>query len=208
MTDQLEETLIITPDHSRSPHSDECLMEMIQAGERAGLDLLQQRYGSQLRSLGMKVLHNASDAEDLIQDVLLEIWHRAASYNPLKGRPLSWIATLTRRRAIDRLRKREAYSRAEERLAEATLDLNDGWTHVHENITQREINGYLKTAMDTLPEAQRNAVTMAYQKHMSQREISVHTGIPLGTIKTRLELGLKKLALFLLWADLMVPVKK
>ena len=162
----------------------------------------------------MKVLHNSADAEDLIQDVLVEIWHRAASYNPLKGRPLAWIATLTRRRAIDRLRKREAYNRAEERLAEATMDLNEGWSHVYENLTQREINGYLQKALTTLPEAQRHAVCLAYNKDMSQREIADFTGVPLGTVKTRLELGLKKLAICLcgfedlLWPDIPTEVNK
>ena len=66
----------------------------------------------------MKVLHNDAHAEDLLQDVFVELWDRAASYDPQKGQPLSWIATLTRRRAIDRLRKREVYGRVENRFAE------------------------------------------------------------------------------------------
>jgi RNA polymerase sigma-70 factor (ECF subfamily) len=214
MIDQTEELQPATVESFSSQETDERMMEMIQAQERRGLDLLQDRYATHLTGLGMKVLHNTADAEDLVQDVFLEIWNRAASYDPLKGRPISWIATLTRRRAIDRLRKREAYHRAEDRLVEATFDLNDGWTHVHENLTQREINGYLQKALDTLPEAQRRAVTLAYRNEMSQREIAICTGIPLGTIKTRLELGLKKLAVYLsgyedlLWADITARPRK
>ena len=196
-----------TADNTRPPVTDEHLMEMIQARIRNGLDLLYERYAPLLKGLSMKVLHNEADAEDLLQDVFIEIWERAASYDPLKGRPLSWIATLTRRRSIDRLRKRETYFRVEDRYAEETQARGEGWTHVQEDLAQNEINEYLQRALATLPEAQRTAIKLAYHRQMSQREIAAHTGIPLGTIKTRLELGLRKLAVALrgcedlLWAD-------
>ena len=182
---------------SPSPFTDEHLMDMIQARVRNGLDLLHERYAGFLRVLSMKVLHNDADTEDLLQDVFVEIWDRAASYDPLKGRPLSWIATLTRRRAIDRLRKRETYGRIEDRFAEETKAHADGWTHVHEDLAHGEMNEHVRRALTTLPEAQRNAIKLAYHRQMSQREIAAHTGIPLGTIKTRLELGLKKMAVSL-----------
>jgi RNA polymerase sigma-70 factor (ECF subfamily) len=157
--------------------------------------------------MSMKVLHNDADAEDLVQEVFMEIWDRAASYSPLAGRPLSWIATLTRRRSIDRLRKRETYCRFEDRFAEETRNHSDGWTHVHEDLAQGERNEHLQRALATLPEVQQNAIKLAYHGQMTQREIARHTGIPLGTIKTRLELGLRKMAVFLCgfedlpWAD-------
>ena len=192
---------------SRSAFSDEHLMAMIQAHIRNGLALLHERYARLLKVMSMKVLHNEADADDLLQDVFVEIWDRAASYDPLKGKPLSWIATLTRRRAIDRLRKREVYCRVEDRFGEETSDHGNGWTHVHEDLTQGEIRQHLQRALATLPAAQRHAIQLAYHGQMSHREIAAHTGIPLGTIKTRLELGLKKLAASLrgfedlLWAD-------
>ncbi len=179
------------------PFTDEHLMAMIQAQIRNGLDLLHERYAPLLKGLSMKVLHNDADAEDLLQDVFLEIWDRAANYDPLKGRPLSWIATLTRRRSIDRLRKRETYFRVEDRFAEETHARGDSWTHVQEDLAKSEMNEHLQRALAALPEAQRNAIMLAYHRQMSQREIAAHTGIPLGTIKTRLELGLRKLAISL-----------
>jgi RNA polymerase sigma-70 factor (ECF subfamily) len=160
--------------------TDEHLMAMIQAHHQGGLNLLHDRYAILLKSMSMKVLHNDADADDLLQDVFVEIWDRAASYDPMMGRPLSWIATLTRRRSIDRLRKRETYCRVEDRFAEETQSRGEGWTHVHEDLSQNERSRHLNAA---------------------------HTGIPLGTIKTRLELGLQKMAacLFgfedLLWAE-------
>jgi RNA polymerase sigma-70 factor (ECF subfamily) len=179
---------------SRSGFTDEELMEMIQAHDHNGLDLLFERYAMLLKGLSMTVLHNVADAEDLLQDIFVEIWDRAASYSPQKGRPLSWIATLTRRRSIDRLRRRETHYRVENRFAEETKGCNDGWTHVHEEIAEGEINQHLRRALATLPEAQRSAIKLAYHEEMTQREIAARTGIPLGTIKTRLELGLRKLA--------------
>ena len=194
-------------DKSHADFTDENLMEMIQAHGHNGLALLHARYATFIKVLSMKVLHNDGDAEDLLQEVFVEIWNRAASYDPLKGRPLSWIATLTRRRSIDRLRKRETYCRIADSFAEETKSRGDGWTHVHEDVAQGEMNEHVRRALATLPEAQRSAIHLAYHKQMSQREIAAHTGIPLGTIKTRLELGLRKMGAFLhgfedlLWAD-------
>ena len=197
MTDLLEPPPTVVTDVPASPFTDEQLMEMIQAHVRNGLALLHERYARLLKAMSMKVLHNDADAEDLIQDVFVEIWDRAARYDPLKGRPLAWIATLTRRRSIDRLRKRETCFRIEDRFAAETQARSNGWTHVHEDIAHREMNHHLQRAMATLPEAQRNTIKLAYHGEMSQREIAAHTGIPLGTIKTRLELGLKKMAVSL-----------
>ena len=194
MINHLEQTAIATTDRSPSPLTDEHLMEMIQAHIHEGLDLLHERHATFLKALSSKVLHNDADVEDLLQDVFMEIWDRAAMYDPLKGRPLSWIATLTRRRSIDRLRKRTTYCRIEDSFAEETRGHSDCWTHVHEDLAQGEASEHLQLALTTLPEAQRTAIKLAYFRQMSQREIASYTGIALGTIKTRLELGLKKMA--------------
>lgn len=197
MIANLEQTASATVNAPSPEITDEHLMEMIQSHRHRGLELLHDRYATLLKTVSMKVLHNDADAEDLLQDVFVEIWHRAASYNPLMGRPLSWIATLTRRRSIDRLRKRETYCRVEERFAEETQVHGDGWTHVHEDLSRGERNQHLQRALAALPEPQRHAIQLAYHGQMTQREIAAHTGTPLGTIKTRLELGLRKLAVCL-----------
>ena len=161
------------------------------------MDVLHKRYARLLKSLSMKVLHNEADAEDLLQEVFMEVWDRISSYNPAKGKPLAWIATLTRRRSIDRLRKRATLCRAETRLIEEMEGSSDSWTHVHEDLAQNEVSVQIALAMAALPEAQRHAINLAYHGQMSQREIASKTGTPLGTIKTRLELGLRKMAIFL-----------
>lgn len=182
------------PDGGQPPFTDEALMMMIKAQGHEALDLLHDRYAKLLTSVSMQVLHDSADAEDLIQDVFIEIWERAANYDPNKGRPLSWIATLTRRRSIDRLRKRETYCRVEERFAVEAEIREDSWTHVHEDLMQSERHTHLTRALAALPDAQRSAIRFAYHEQMTQREIAAHTGIPLGTIKMRLKLALRKLA--------------
>ncbi|MES2570375.1 MAG: sigma-70 family RNA polymerase sigma factor [Verrucomicrobiota bacterium] len=175
--------------------TDEQLMLRIQGQDSAALGLLHDRYAGLMKGLIMKVLHNDAEADDLLQEVFIELWNRAGSYSPEKGKPLGWIITLARRRSIDRLRKRETYGRVEDRFAEETKNHAHDWVaHVEEDVAQSEMRTFLQRALATLPQAQREAIEAAYFKGMSQREIAASSGIPLGTIKTRLELGLRKLA--------------
>ena len=175
---------------------DEALMASIQERDPEALASLYDRYSGILKSLIMGVIHNDAEADDLLQEIFMEIWNQAAHYSAQKGKPLGWIVTLTRRRSIDRLRKKQAYARAEERLQNETEQQPEAWVHnsteddIEISDTRRVIMGILKN----LPPAQREAIDLAFYHGMSQREIAAKTGIPLGTIKTRLELGLKKIS--------------
>jgi len=174
--------------------TDEQLMAMLQRREPVALEYLYDRHSAIVKSLGMKVVHNEAEAEDLLQEIFMEIWNRAGGYDAAKGKPLGWIVTLARRRAIDRLRKCQSHCRAEDRLRVEVEQQPDSWsTDPDEDFVMADIRETLLKLLQTLPEAQRQAIDLAYYKGMSQREIATHTGIPLGTIKTRLELGLKKL---------------
>ncbi len=174
---------------------DEALMAAIQESDPVALSQLYDRYASMLKAVIIKVLHNDAEADDMLQEVFVEIWNRAGSYCADKGKPLGWIITLTRRRSIDRLRKRDAYCRAEDRLTEETKNTPAVYTgRLDEEIAHAEMREVLKPVLDSLPIAQKQAIEFAFYKGMSQREIAAHTGIPLGTIKTRLELGLRKVA--------------
>jgi RNA polymerase sigma-70 factor (ECF subfamily) len=174
--------------------TDESVMEMIQSRNPEAIGLLHDRYARLLKALIMKVLHNEAESDDLLQEVYVEIWDRAAGYSQEKGKALSWIVTLARRRAIDRLRKREAYCRMEGRLLEETQRNPQQFVaHVEQDVEHAEMREHLQRVMTVLPPPQRQAIEMAYYGGMSQRDIAAATGIPLGTIKTRLELGMKKL---------------
>jgi RNA polymerase sigma-70 factor, ECF subfamily len=178
--------------------TDEQLMRMLQERNPVALGYLYDRHSGIVKSLGMKVVHNEAEAEDLLQEIFMEIWNRASGYDPAKGKPLGWIVTLARRRAIDRLRKCQSHCRAEDRLREEVESQPDAWTtDPEEDFVMADIRQTLRALLKTLPEAQQQAIELGFYQGMSQREIAAHTGIPLGTVKTRLELGLKKLTVAL-----------
>jgi RNA polymerase sigma-70 factor (ECF subfamily) len=194
----LEHTAIETQQVSPLDLTDEHLMSMLQEGDPVGLEYLYDRHSAIVKSLCMKVVHNEAEAEDLIQEIFVEIWNRAAGYDPAKGKPLGWIVTLARRRSIDRLRKCQSHCRAEDRLREEIEQQPDAWTtDPEEDYEMADIRATFRGLIKNLPEAQQQAIFLAFYQGMSQREIAAHTGIPLGTIKTRLELGLKKLTVAL-----------
>src|SRR4029077_3592468 len=100
--------------------SDADLMLGIQAEEPEALSQLYDRYNGILKALILRVIHNDAEADDLLQEVFMEIWNQAKNFPAKKGKPLGWMVTLARRRAIDGLRKKKAYVRAEERLQAET----------------------------------------------------------------------------------------
>jgi RNA polymerase sigma-70 factor (ECF subfamily) len=176
--------------------TDELLMAAVQQERTEGLNELYRRHSPTIRAVIARVLHNEQSVEDLLQEVFLEVWRLAGRYSSEKGKALGWIITLSRRRAIDRLRREQAYSRVEERYQKETEQQPEAWTQVQgsEDVESADLRRVLAGIIQTLPEAQRVAVEMAFYKGMSQREISNQTGIALGTIKTRLELALKKIS--------------
>lgn len=171
------------------------LMEGIQAENPEALSQLYDRYNGILKALILRVIHNEAEADDLLQEIFMEIWNQAKNFSAQKGKPLGWMVTLARRRAIDGLRKKQAYARAEERLQQETEQQPDAWVH---NSTEEEINVgdtrvLIQRVIAVLPPAQQQAIELAFFRGMSQREIAAKTNTPLGTVKTRLELGLKKI---------------
>ena len=165
--------------------------------EPAAMELLCQRYTTVLKAIIMKVLHDESEAEDVLQEVFLQVWDRAVSYSSEKGKLLSWLATVARRRAIDRVRQTCAYRRATDRfeIVSRHPDKDVSQTHpVEHEAHQGEVRALIDRQLDLLPDLQRQAISLAYLEGRSQREIASITRTPLGTVKTRIELGLKKLS--------------
>jgi RNA polymerase sigma-70 factor (ECF subfamily) len=175
--------------------TDEFLMASIQAHDEAALATLYKRHTPLLRTVIARVVHNEHDVDDLLQEVFLELWNRADHYDESKGKALGWIVTLARRRAIDRIRRRQAYARAEERLRLETEHEPEQTRHqgVEEDVNAADRAEIFKKLLAALPTAQREALQLAYFRGLSQREIAAKTGIPLGTIKTRLELAVRKI---------------
>lgn len=173
---------------------DEALMGRIQQQDEKALELLLQRHRPLLRTIVGRVVNNDADVDDLVQEVFIEIWHQASHYDRAKGKALGWIVTLARRRAIDRVRKKLAYQRAQDRLVHETQKSEDTAMHhgADEDAIAADRHDILQRVMDRLPEPQREALRLAFYRGLSQREIAKLTGTPLGTIKTRLELAVRK----------------
>jgi RNA polymerase sigma-70 factor (ECF subfamily) len=176
--------------------SDEVLMEAIQNEQKEALNEIYKRHHQTVRSVIGRVLHNDQSIEDLLQEVFMEVWRMAKRYSPTKGKALGWIITLSRRRAIDRLRREQAYGRVEERFREETQQQPEAWTQIDggENVEAADMSRLINRILNELPEAQRRVVELSFYKGMSQREIAADTEVPLGTVKTRLDLAMRKIA--------------
>lgn len=177
--------------------SDEALMEAITDHRPEALSEFYSRHGGRLKSVIGNVVHEEGDADDVLQDILLQIWHEADHYSPKAGKLLGWVVTLARRRAIDRLRRKQAYCRAKERyqehLNEQPSVAQESHSVAADDISRSDLRSYLHRRLDVLPKHQREALELAFFTGMSHREIAAVTSAPLGTVKTRLELGLQKL---------------
>ena len=179
----------------RSLPGDEMLMQEITQRRQHALKELYSRYARSLRALIGSVVHEESEADDVLQESFLQIWREAHHYSPKAGKPLGWVITIARRRAIDRVRRRDSYRRAKQRFEEEIKPQaqtpRTGGTEAE--VAQSDLRRFLGRQMRTLPPVQREAVELAYFCGMSQREIAATTKTPLGTVKTRLQLGLRKL---------------
>src|SRR5437762_2995908 len=174
---------------------DEMLMQAITQRRQQALKELYSRYARSLRALIGSVVHEESEADDVLQESFLQIWREAHHYSPKAGKPLGWVITIARRRAIDRVRRRDSYRRAKQRFEDEikprAQSTRNGATDAA--VAQSDLRRFLGRQMETLPPVQREAVELAYFRGLSQREIAATTNTPLGTVKTRLQLGLRKL---------------
>src|SRR4051795_5164450 len=138
---------------------DEALLKKISQRHQPALNELYGRYGNTLRAVIDSVVHEGAEAEDVLQEIFLQIWKEAHNYSPKAGRPLGWVVTIARRRAIDRLRRRQAYSRARDRYGEQ-LDRQPQRPRrdSEDPFVMGDLRRFLKTRMRSLPDYQREAI--------------------------------------------------
>jgi RNA polymerase sigma-70 factor (ECF subfamily) len=173
---------------------DEALMKAVSRRRHDALAELYDRHGKRLRATIDGVVHEEAEADDVLQDIFVQIWEEAGRYSPKAGKPLGWMVTIARRRAIDRLRRRQAYSRVRERYQKRVTNEAPNSAHQADEVfVLNDLRHFLKECMRVLPRLQREALELAFFKGLSHREIAAATHAPLGTVKTRLELGLQKL---------------
>ncbi len=168
--------------------SDEALVLMAARSEESALAELYDRYGRAAYGLALRVLHDPALAEDAVQEAFLALWNSAARFVPERSKASTWILTLVHRRAVDAVR-REQRRRADslDHAAEPSVGGvdEDAWLRL-----QRE---RVQTALRLLPDAQREALELAYYGGFSQSELAERLGQPIGTIKSRMFAGLSRL---------------
>ncbi|HEX8128911.1 MAG TPA: sigma-70 family RNA polymerase sigma factor [Pyrinomonadaceae bacterium] len=166
------------------------LLHAIARGDESALAALYDRYNSILLGLLLRILHSRVEAEDVLQEVFLQIWQRAANFDDARGRAFTWMVTLARSRAIDRLRSLQSRQRADDTaLRDAPETVGDASVDAYQ-AEQREI---VRAALAEIPEEQRRALLLAYFEGLTQSEIAARLGQPLGTVKTRMRSGMSKL---------------
>ncbi|MBF1999166.1 MAG: sigma-70 family RNA polymerase sigma factor [Synechococcales cyanobacterium M58_A2018_015] len=171
--------------------SDLDLLLALKAGEVASLGTLYDRYAKLVFGLAFKILENSEEAEDVTQDVFLTLWRRS-TYDPARGSLSSFLTTMTRSRAIDKLRARGSRLRFLQRWQGVVRTEASAATPL-EHASLGERSQLVRGALAQLPESERRILEIAYYEGLSQSEIAKRLNIPLGTVKTRSRQGLLKL---------------
>jgi RNA polymerase sigma factor (sigma-70 family) len=168
--------------------SDEALVALAARSEQSALAELYDRYGRPAYGLALRVLRDDALAEDAVQDAFLALWRTAARFVPERGKASTWIFTLVHRRAVDLVRR-------EERRRADTIEQTpeQGGGSVEEEALLRFQRERVQDALKKLPDQQREAIELAYYGGFTQSELAERLGQPLGTIKSRMFLGLARL---------------
>ena len=170
----------------------ELLKAIAAARDEAALGRIYDRYRVILFGVLLRILNNRAEAEDVLQEVFLQVWRRAADFDETRGRPFTWLVTLARSRGIDRLRtlaSRERVAQAGAKEAAEEEQFSDAAT----DAVKSEERGVVNKALDQLPEEQKRLLMLAYFDGLTQSEIARQLGAPLGTVKTRMRSGMIKL---------------
>jgi len=174
--------------------SDELLAERVVQRDMEAFSIIYDRYAQPIYAMAAHML-GASEAEEIVQEVFLRLWNRADQFDPARGHFGPWLMTIARYRILDELRSRsqtERFMAADEidHLLEETPDTE---ANVEEEVALRERNEVVFQALKTLPPEQRRVLILAYFGGLSQSFIAEHLNWPLGTVKKRIQLGLRKL---------------
>lgn len=165
-------------------------------GDEQALGLLYDRWEHTVRALAVRIVTDSMEAEDVVEDVFWQAWRQAPRFDAARGGAGTWLLTIARSRALDRLRslRRSREDSGLDELIESGSDqLASAASDPFEDAERGERSRAVREALQTLPAEQRESLELAYFEGLSQTEISERTGIPLGTVKTRMRLALQKL---------------
>ncbi|SCX50621.1 RNA polymerase sigma-70 factor, ECF subfamily [Klenkia marina] len=170
------------------------LMRRVRAGDRGAVDDLYERFRRPAFALARRVLSDDTLAEDVLQDVFLAVWKDPAAFDGARGNVASWLLAMVHHKAVDAVRREESHRRRQTR-AEDDLRLSEPTAQgdVEDEAADRVVSQRVRAALQALPAAQREALTLAYYGGYTQREVAALTGTPLGTVKTRMLAGMRRL---------------
>ncbi len=182
--------------------SDAALVRLVAERRPEALAELYDRFAPTLLALARRVLDNHADAEEVLQEVFIQVWNRGERYDPARSSVSTWLVLIARSRAIDRLRSRKVVERTHEATAAQAAVGASGTSGVGEphtspealeNVFIHERHERVRREMAALPAEQRQVLEMAFYQGLTQSEIAAKAGLPLGTVKTRTLLAMKKL---------------
>ncbi len=168
------------------------LVSRVALNDREAFALLYDRYAPLVFKLALRIVGDRAEAEDILQEAFLQVWRTAASYDARRGQPSTWLVTIARSRAIDRLRSREQW-RQRHGMPGVQFGKPGGANDLRQEMSEREGAAIVRSAVDSLPEEQRQAIELAYFDGLTQSEIARKLQEPVGTVKTRIRLGMMKL---------------
>ncbi|MGY1603781.1 sigma-70 family RNA polymerase sigma factor [Geodermatophilus sp. SYSU D00815] len=174
--------------------ADVALVRRIRAGDREAVDDLYARFRRPAFALARRLLGDDALAEDVLQDVFLSVWRDPGAFDRSRGSFASWVLAMVHHRAVDAVRREESQRRRHSRAgAELVLREPTEARDVEDQAWERVVSARVRGALGVLPAAQREALTLAYYGGYTQREVAALTGAPLGTVKTRMLAGMRRL---------------
>ena len=169
------------------------LLRRIAEGDQQAFSQFYDQFSGVLFSLAVRILNDPKEAEDVLQEVFLQIWGKASIFDSRMGKPLGWVMTLARHKAIDRLRASQRRHRLMEEATAEFQPLANGRAHAPEKMQADEKAARVRSVLTALPMEQRQAIELAFFGGLTQIEISEKLKQPLGTIKARIRRGMLKL---------------
>jgi len=173
--------------------ADEHLIAQIAKGERSAFAALYDRYSTPLYSLALKMLANEAEAQDLLQEVFLSVWNKAATFRAERGSAFSWVVAQLRNRAIDKIRSRRRHGELIEANAPDLEPADSGTLSSADQCEISERARVVRSALKEISDDQRQVLRLAYFEGLTQAEIAEQLEEPLGTIKARAQRGMARL---------------
>ncbi|MEX2245705.1 MAG: sigma-70 family RNA polymerase sigma factor [Dehalococcoidia bacterium] len=174
---------------------DASLLRSVQRGDEQAVAELYDRYGGVAYGLAYRITNDGTLAEDVVQDAFVSVWRQAPRFDPARGQVRSWLLTIVHHRAVDAVRRRA--HRNELALPDGAEDFLAGSDRPDEIAEWSMEAEAVREAVRQIPEDQRRTIEMAYFEGLTHVEISERTGVPLGTVKSRLRIGLEKMRAYL-----------